>query len=609
MRTQLLLISVATLALALPTGASASTTASVSGTGVLVTGDAANDQVTYAETIVGTGDAAFYGVRIDNPAGVVPGAGCLPEGSTTAVCRMGSGKLTARLGAGNDSFASDQGYAILDTEAFGEGGNDDIRDALTLDGGDGDDTLRTSGYDAEHLIGGAGTDSATSAYDAYIIIGGAPEDDYGTRVDADVEKVLGSSGDDVFVVGPSAAADTAISGRDGDDTVSFSRLSSGVKASLDGVANDGPSGRLALAGDLENLTGSSGDDELTGNGGPNVLTGLEGRDRLLAQDGDDAVSGGEGDDDLDAGGGRDELFGGLGNDVLRGGDGSDSISYAGAETAVTVSLDGQPNDGPTGTTDNVGADIERVFGGSGDDTLTGSPGDNELSGGEGADKIDGGEGKDKLSGGSGSDRIGGGGGDDELRGGYGDDQIDAGAGEDFVISDEDEVGLRSTGTDTIELRDGQKDAAACPAGIARVLADQHDIVAPSCQLVERFTVGPDGVAQPTGPSPLITVRGQRVRVDRKGVARIEVSCPAASACEGVVRLVAKRGKGKKAKNVVAARHVFAVPAGVKRTLRVRLTKTGRKMLRKRRTLRVELTVAGRAKGAPQTRLLALRLRR
>jgi hypothetical protein len=52
-----------------------------------------------------------------------------------------------------------------------------------------------------------------------------------------------------------------------------------------------------------------------------------------------------------------------------------------------------------------------------------------------------------------------------------------------------------------------------------------------------------------------------------------------------------------------------VPAGLKRTLRVRLTKTGRKMLRRKRTLRVELTVAARAKGAPQTRLLALRLRR
>jgi len=47
------------------------------------------------------------------------------------------------------------------------------------------------------------------------------------------------------------------------------------------------------------------------------------------------------------------------------GAGIDAVSYSGAESSVTVTLDGQANDGARGENDLVGDDVENVFGGDG----------------------------------------------------------------------------------------------------------------------------------------------------------------------------------------------------------------------------------------------------
>ena len=57
------------------------------------------------------------------------------------------------------------------------------------------------------------------------------------------------------------------------------------------------------------------------------------------------------------------------------------MSYASRTAAVTVSLDGTANDGESGENDNVGADVESITGGKGNDTLTGNDLANQLSGG------------------------------------------------------------------------------------------------------------------------------------------------------------------------------------------------------------------------------------
>jgi Ca2+-binding RTX toxin-like protein len=169
----------------------------------------------------------------------------------------------------------------------------------------------------------------------------------------------------------------------------------------------------SLAG-IENLTGGSGVDSLTGSQNANVL------------------------------------IGGPGPDVLCGREGVDTVDYSGRRRHVSVTLDsplppgthdnlsltvcpGTPdardcvaNDGndedlnrATGERDCVGQDIERIIGGSGNDTLVGSDrepyadsspgnvprGDNILIGGGGDDLLDGRGGPDVFEGGDGNDTV------------------------------------------------------------------------------------------------------------------------------------------------------------------------------------------------------------
>jgi hypothetical protein len=74
----------------------------------------------------------------------------------------------------------------------------------------------------------------------------------------------------------------------------------------------------------------------------------------------------------------------------------------------------------------------------------------------------------------------------------------------------------------------------------------------------------------------------------------------------VLQLVAKYRKREQA----VGRTVFAIPAARKRTVRVRLSKLGRRLVRARRVLRVEVAVAANApNAAPARKVVALRLRR
>ncbi|PIE20237.1 MAG: hypothetical protein CSA66_01100 [Proteobacteria bacterium] len=83
-------------------------------------------------------------------------------------------------------------------------------------------------------------------------------------------------------------------------------------------------------------------------------------------------------------------------DELVGGDGTDVATYAGRSNDLTIDIDGKADDGEASEGDNIKTDIEKVIGGSGNDTITGSNGD---------DVIDGGAGDDVLSGGSGNDTF------------------------------------------------------------------------------------------------------------------------------------------------------------------------------------------------------------
>ena len=172
-----------------------------------------------------------------------------------------------------------------------------------------------------------------------------------------------------------------------------------------------------------------------------------------------SVNGGDGNDQLEGGAGTDQLFGGAGQDALQGGDGPDELDgYVGAgnpaagtdaedvmsgnrgadtmydtgntprdaadyssdsfrTAGVTVSMDGQQNDGHPSFddesapgsmlgSDTVGGGIDDVLGTVDQgDTITGDSADNVLSGYGGNDALTGGSGHDVLNGNDGDDTL------------------------------------------------------------------------------------------------------------------------------------------------------------------------------------------------------------
>ena len=222
-----------------------------------------------------------------------------------------------------------------------------------------------------------------------------------------------------------------------------------------GAGND----QLEGAGNADTLLGEDGNDQLTGRTGGDTLEGAagddqldggQGDDTLRAGDGDDLIGGGDGndtieagagnefsiddgagDDKVDAGPGNDGNVNGRGRDTFTGGDGTDTISYETRAAGVTITLDGQPDDGESGEGDNIAADVENATGGSGNDTIAG-----QQAAGTSGGYLYGMSGNDTIRGGPGADRIEGGDGDDVIDSRDGrDDSIDCGGGNDTVFGD------------------------------------------------------------------------------------------------------------------------------------------------------------------------------
>jgi hypothetical protein len=160
---------------------------------------------------------------------------------------------------------------------------------------------------------------------------------------------------------------------------------------------------------------------------PIVLSGGAGPDTLFGGPQDDDLYGDPGLDQLSGGGGDDTLDGGSGADTLSGSDGIDIVNYTARIAPVTATLDGSANDGEAGEGDRIQPDVEGVWGGDGDDTLTGNDGANGLYGFDGRDTITGGGGGDVIYTGAGDDTI-------AARDGVA-DQVDCGPGTDSVTAD------------------------------------------------------------------------------------------------------------------------------------------------------------------------------
>jgi trimeric autotransporter adhesin len=300
-------------------------------------------------------------------------------------------------------------YTASDVTGFdlrAHAGNDKLSGPQTIQpmrlfGGDGNDTL-TGGQGSDLLVGGAGNDT-------YVF---KPA----TRVQTDTVVELPNQGTDTLDFSALAASDPV--------TVNLASITTILASHTRRTVLVGAAGEAA---NFENVTGGAGNDLITGNAADNLLSGRAGNDTLQG------------------GAGNDTLSGGFGNDSLVGGAGNDTYLFqaatAGAETVTVVELANQGTDtldfsalaadnpvtvdltsdsalatytnctvvtGATGES----ANLKRVKGGSGDDSITGNTAANYLYGGPGNDTLVGGPGNDSLVGGPGNDSLVGGTGND-----------------------------------------------------------------------------------------------------------------------------------------------------------------------------------------------------
>ena len=222
----------------------------------------------------------------------------------------------------------------------------------------------------------------------------------------------------------------ASSGGAGVDTISFLQdTKHSVFATLDNVADDGPSNFDNIGDDFEVVQGTRSGDVIGGSVHDDILVGYQGEDAFLGGPGDDFIN------SLDRGTALDGSKGAK-SDSVDCGDGTDTVD-ADAQDDVRpnceiVAIDGKlelTNKADRFTAWRAGLTIDGL---KGADTLTGSAGRDVLIGGKG---------KDTLRGGAGADRI--------------------------------------------LARDGERDTVRCGRGKDTVQADKIDAVAKDCEKVSR----------------------------------------------------------------------------------------------------------------------------
>lgn len=496
-----------------------------------------------------------------------------------------------------------------------DGRRDNIEtDVENVEGGAGGDVLRGDAH-ANRLEGGPGADAIFggdgAGADDTLNGGAGPDAVHGGEGD---DLLAGGEGDDFLDGGPGAdllrgdpgddrlagrAGPDSIGGGDGSDVADYSDSTTPVTSAPDGAPNDGAAGEGDNVDvDVEGAAGGSDSDVLVGNGG------------------NGSFSGGDGDDRIDPG---------AGSDSVSGGAGFDAASYATRAGAVIVDLATPGGDGEAGENDDLGADVEQVSGGGGDDRITGTGTANTLNGGDGRDRLAGGDGLDVLNGGDGDDVLDGGPGEDALLGGEGADALDGGVGADSLdggpgddqavyasrreavtvtLDGEPDDGAQGerdriktnvegvaggAGADRLDTRDAAAGDVSCGAGRDDLMADTADRVDASCEEVNGRALG------------LCTAASRGLRASRAGRVAVRVTCSFAS--RGTVRITTARAvrtrKGRRARRVGLGSRSFAASTGRAGTVRVRLSRTGRRVLARTRTVRVRVRVIARprVKGA------------
>lgn len=215
---------------------------------------------------------------------------------------------------GNDALFGMDGDDILvggpgDDELWGGNGSDtayyfyengplDINlFAGTATGVAGSDTL----FCIENTVGSSGND----------LIGGSNNDDI-LHGSAGSDGIYGNNGDDTLLGG---TGNDLLHGGEGFDTASYVEATGPVNVNLYAGLSSGGAGFDTLI-DIERVLGSSGDDVIAGDSDNNVLEGGAGSDSLYSNGGYDKLFGGSGDDLLVSQGWNEELTGQEGDDIF-----------------------------------------------------------------------------------------------------------------------------------------------------------------------------------------------------------------------------------------------------------------------------------------------------
>jgi hypothetical protein len=338
---------------------------------------------------------------------------------------------------------------------------------------------------------------------------------------------------------------------------------------------------------------------------PGLLAGGAGNDTLTGGAGDERLLGGTGDDVLD---------GGLGADLLSGEDGSDTVRYAGRAARVTVDLSRQTlgGEGEAGEDDTVTSDNESVVGGNGADTILGNAAANRLDGGAGGDSVDGLNGNDSVTGGAG---------DDDLDGGLGNDMVDGGGGNDRVTGGSGADDLRGgPGADVLRALDGDADRLDCGPESDAADADASDSLA-GCESGAPVLPPVSPAAPATTPFSFVygvfQLPTEPVALKR-GRVELTVSCPAGNPlgrCSGVIgleRIGGHKGKVKakssrRTRRFRAGEQSYAVRAGKRAKVRVRISSVARRELNRKGTARYKVLLRRTKRAKRSTKIGTLKV--
>ncbi len=194
---------------------------------------------------------------------------------------VASGGTAFDLGDGNDTLNLHGGSAVAGRIVLGAGNDvlsSNAAGALEIDAGDGQDSIAT-GDGNDRIIGGAGIDLVHAGGGDDVVDGGA--DDDRLQGGAGNDQLLAGAGNDVLIGG---TGNDLLSGGDGVDTADYSEDRAGITVDFAaGTAVGADAGNDQLA-DIEKFMGGSGNDTfLVSTAGPlpSAIEGGAGDDAVV----------------------------------------------------------------------------------------------------------------------------------------------------------------------------------------------------------------------------------------------------------------------------------------------------------------------------------------